>query len=520
MILGRTGLTLAALVAGSAFAVVSTPVAAKSSSRRSCDAHRHGAALVTREVVVYGRGTGTDQSTGNPTTTYFACSRPGGLGVELGVDEQNAGEYGSDATTGGFVAAGTFVAADSSSGEAAFAECSKYGDSRGCPPPSYWISVADTRTRRHVDVVGVNSPVVLSPQGALAWLVGDPSSYELWATALDPRGRSSLAAAPSIIDTGAIDSRSLRFGGRTLHWVRGGQAHQQTLAAVSPAAPPAAFSWSAPTLIGRPPASVAVAGMSCASVSLCVYVDNQGFVSSTNPTGGSSAWLRAHVDGANALSGVSCVAVSLCVAVDSAGNVLSSTDPTGGASAWHVAHVDGTNALTGVSCASVSLCVAVDKQGAVVTSTNPTGGASAWQVTHVDGTTSLTGVSCQSVSLCVAVDSAGNLLSSTNPTGSGGWLRVHVDGTNALSGVSCASVSLCVAVDSGGNVLSSTNSTGGTSAWQVAHVDGTTSLRWRFLLVGVAVRRSRLRRGCGHVEQPDRWRLRVDSRPGGLHCHE
>ncbi|MHB1930279.1 MAG: hypothetical protein ACYCUG_12815, partial [Acidimicrobiales bacterium] len=92
------------------------------------------------------------------------------------------------------------------------------------------------------------------------------------------------------------------------------------------------------------------------------------------------------VDGGRTFTGISCPSVSLCVAVDVNGNVVTSTNPTGGVSAWTAANVDPGNTLSGVSCPSASLCVAVDGSGNVVSSTNPTGGASAWTAANVDGT--------------------------------------------------------------------------------------------------------------------------------------
>ena len=92
-----------------------------------------------------------------------------------------------------------------------------------------------------------------------------------------------------------------------------------------------------------------------------------------------------NVDGTHTLYGVSCATASLCVAVDDAGNVVTSTDPTGGAAKWTAANVDGSNSLRDVSCPSTSLCVAVDNVGNVVTATDPTGGSAAWTAASVDG---------------------------------------------------------------------------------------------------------------------------------------
>ena len=60
------------------------------------------------------------------------------------------------------------------------------------------------------------------------------------------------------------------------------------------------------------------------------------------------------------LSDLSCPSTSLCVATDSAGNVATSTNPTGGASAWTTTRVDDAYAVHGISCPTTSLCVATD----------------------------------------------------------------------------------------------------------------------------------------------------------------
>ncbi len=269
--------------------------------------------------------------------------------------------------------------------------------------------------------------------------------------------------------------------------------------------------------------------VSCSSRSLCVGVDQQGdVITSTDPTGGTSAWTITSVDPSctsprqcpGALSGVSCPSTSLCVSVDKAGNVVSSTNPTGGASAWSVAKVgDEFNAI---SCGSPQLCVAVGAGGDAAASTNPAGGAGAWTVNDADGSNALQAISCPSAQLCVAVDNYGNAVSSTAPAASAGtWRVVNMDGTNSLSAVSCPSSllcvavgggslgqvdtttnpgarkpawrgtrltntqgltavscpsrSLCLAVDTRGDVVTSTDPTGGASAWRVAKIANPTS---------------------------------------------
>jgi hypothetical protein len=230
-----------------------------------------------------------------------------------------------------------------------------------------------------------------------------------------------------------------------------------------------------------------LSSVSCPALNLCVAATNFGgnVLTSTDPAGGPSSWTRAHVDDLELAiflgDQVSCPSVSLCVMADDNGNVVTSTDPTGGGSAWTVAHVNSNNppAFTAISCPSTSLCVALDDSGSIVTSSNPTGGASAWSGSHVGASGMIPpvgGVSCPSVSLCIAVDGAGDALTSTNPTGgASAWSVAKLAGTQPVA-VSCPSSSLCVAVDVAGNVVTSTDPTGGASSWQIANVDGTNRL--------------------------------------------
>lgn len=218
-------------------------------------------------------------------------------------------------------------------------------------------------------------------------------------------------------------------------------------------------------------------GVSCPSVSLCVAVDAVGnVVTSTTPTGGASAWTVTYVDNGidyecyhyggsgpmcqPVLVGVSCASGSLCVAIDTAGNVISSSNPTGGKSAWSGASpyssVPGAYSFNGVACPSVSLCVAVDGYAGEVVTWNPTVSPSTRTPAGISEN-GLSGVWCSFVSLCFAFDGAKNLFVSTDPTGgASAWTVNYVDasaGTYGVTGVSCPSVSLCVAVDDSGNVF-------------------------------------------------------------------
>ena len=206
----------------------------------ACDAHRHVAALVTRYVVVYG-----SRAAPEAITTYYVCLRPAGKALDLGVDELG-GLYGSDATTGGFYADGTYVAAQSSIGEATLAVCAQHSNIRRCTPDEHWITVLDTKNlrRARVPVYGsllvpalVPFPVTLalSATGAVAWLesatagVNVISKLRLWATLLTPRGDSGFTTAPTLIDAGSIDPSSVRLKERTLNWAREHERHRQKL---------------------------------------------------------------------------------------------------------------------------------------------------------------------------------------------------------------------------------------------------------------------------------------------------
>lgn len=220
--------------------------------------------------------------------------------------------------------------------------------------------------------------------------------------------------------------------------------------------------------------------VSCASEALCVAVDENGnAVTSTNPTGGAGAWTTSFIDALESgdqglgggryhdLSGLSCPSNNLCVASDREGNFLTSTNPTGGTDAWLVTRAKNTVPPISVSCPSVGLCVGVNYSGDILTTTHPAGGAEAWTVTpHVDTqSNTLSHVSCASITFCVATDVQGNVVASTDPTGGvSAWTIANVEVTNAegvqwLEGVSCPSTGLCVIIDREGHAIIGTEST-------------------------------------------------------------
>ncbi len=231
-------------------------------------------------------------------------------------------------------------------------------------------------------------------------------------------------------------------------------------------------------------------GISCPSTGLCVATGSDSLVAtSTNPTGGRTAWKVVHPGGAEEgpaekaeelgkpvvfpgaqIRGISCPSTGLCVAVTLDGRIFSSTEPTGNSSAWKIVPLGGEKEphlhLTGISCPSPALCVAVAYGSKVVFSNDPTGDRSAWTIVELAEPLDLRGVSCPSVSLCVAVDNEGKIAGSTNPTGpASSWApAVAPAGQNGLNGIACPSVSLCV-TGNAGQIITSTNPTA--TAWNV-----------------------------------------------------
>jgi hypothetical protein len=266
-----------------------------------------------------------------------------------------------------------------------------------------------------------------------------------------------------------------------------------------------ASSWTTARLPGAA-AKVFLLGVSCPSQGLCVAVGTNNLIaSSTDPTGGPSAWSFVYagegpwpateswptenIEGKQ-IQSVSCPSARLCVAVTDQGFIYSSTQPTGPASAWHVTQIDnghGSNIhLFGVSCPTLTLCVAVSGKrslhggvdnGKIFTSTDPTGDASAWQSIEFGELVEFRGVSCSSPSFCVAVTGDGRIFTSTEPRGEASdWHLLGAPaGPGSLDAVSCVA-GLCLTGNEAGNLLSSTNPSGGASSWSQADGGGSVQI--------------------------------------------
>lgn len=220
--------------------------------------------------------------------------------------------------------------------------------------------------------------------------------------------------------------------------------------------------------------------VSCASASFCAATGHLGdFVVSTDPADGTSAtWTVKTVPGNEMLGSVSCPSTTLCVATTISDDVVSTTDPTAPSPTWSVKSV---NASGYVSCPTATFCAVTTQTNDVIVSTDPGDGANAtWTATgassHLVG--DFFGLSCPSQSLCVGVDSHGSVVTSTDPAdgASATWTSTAVDQLdNRVDAISCPSVSLCVVGDMAGNTIVSSDPADGVAAtWTTTNVDADT----------------------------------------------
>jgi len=186
-----------------------------------------------------------------------------------------------------------------------------------------------------------------------------------------------------------------------------------------------------------------ITGVSCASSSFCMAIDNAGHSLSYNGT----VWTQ--LTAPDTLSAVSCPTTTWCMAVTPDGKKVIYNH--GG---WGLdKRIDGTTALNSVSCTSTTACVAVDAAGHALTYT----GVPTWSSATIDGSTSLSTVSCTSSTFCVAGDAGGYTLTFNGS----GWTKSSspLQSNTKVNGVSCTGTSSCVAVDSSGQAFAYNGST-------------------------------------------------------------
>jgi hypothetical protein len=192
-----------------------------------------------------------------------------------------------------------------------------------------------------------------------------------------------------------------------------------------------------------------VDALSCASVSLCVSGEREGYIrESTKPA--SEEWFTAEL-GLSTITAVDCVSSSFCAAVDGAGHVYVADTPQKikENSGWTTTEVDAFLPLHGIACSSETFCVAVDGEGHVLDLTINGAGQATVSKEDLDATNDLTAVTCTISPVCVAVDDQGNVFMS--PDGGREWGKEYALGKD-FTGVSCSSRELCVASDTEGEV--------------------------------------------------------------------
>jgi hypothetical protein len=125
------------------------------------------------------------------------------------------------------------------------------------------------------------------------------------------------------------------------------------------------------TSMGSPNGENPMLAVTCQSESLCVAGDEGAVFPSPTPT--ASGWPFAPLQRRFQIVAASCASPTLCILTSNNGEVTASTNPTGGSQAWVTEHlIKGvTNALFGLSCPSETLCVAAGKFGQILTSTAP-----------------------------------------------------------------------------------------------------------------------------------------------------
>jgi hypothetical protein len=237
-----------------------------------------------------------------------------------------------------------------------------------------------------------------------------------------------------------------------------------------------------------------ITGISCPTTHLCVATDGPDIIVSTDPTGGAAAWhVESSVDHSASLAGVACASATLCVAFDRVGDILTSTSPAEPAGAWTLARLlnlqivgVGIDYVASMTCPSASLCVASDIWGQrVLSSSDPIGGATAWTVARIAAPTAdpagvHTSIACASATACllVGVDGAGVSFEATSPDpvgGAGAWKVTRNPFAGQVDAVAC-SRTICLADTAQPSVLQATSEPGaGMPAWH--QVDETTSLQ-------------------------------------------
>jgi hypothetical protein len=189
------------------------------------------------------------------------------------------------------------------------------------------------------------------------------------------------------------------------------------------------------------PTEAAFSNLSCASPTFCVgtvddYVTLDNLVYTFNGTGWSDG---RRVTNSTHLAGVSCATTSFCVAVNNRGDVFV-FDGTAWSAARHLTDAP----LSAVSCPSTTFCMATDTAG-VSHAYNGT----AWS-SHQLPAMGVNAVSCSSSTFCAAFESRNVMTFDGTSWGPSSTLE-----TTWLSGaaISCPAAETCVVVDQDGRAF-------------------------------------------------------------------
>jgi len=225
--------------------------------------------------------------------------------------------------------------------------------------------------------------------------------------------------------------------------------------------------------------------LSCPTVHLCVTSYFGDILTSTDPTGPTSAWKSTNIQPAGAkadgkIDSLSCASQTSCVAAinewlneEGGGtylNIATTSNPTGGRSAWKVAAGPG-DYLTSLSCGPGGICAGGDEYGTIVATANASAGATSWKrVGNLPAT--LDWQTCSSAKLCVGVDDSAEPVASTSPAQKNSWVREKLAKGDYMGIVACSGATFCVATGGdkqGQAMLTSTKPTSG-SSWTLTRL--------------------------------------------------
>jgi hypothetical protein len=202
-------------------------------------------------------------------------------------------------------------------------------------------------------------------------------------------------------------------------------------------------------------------GVSCASTTMCMAVDDDVEVSDGGPIGEFDPDTNS-----SQLNAVSCApGTRFCMVVDQNGGAVSYTDGKFG----DPQKIDGDTAFESVSCVAGGFCMAIDHNDTVFKYSGGSWGSTGTPLTQPAGYSNVTNVACVSSTFCVALASGtGGLHYST--WGGTSWTDhatpFDLNGLSAES-LTCTATNFCLATDARGNAARFN----GTTTWTVAPVD-------------------------------------------------